>query len=41
VLHGYFDRLESRLVYILNPAASVKLVKEQIIEGETSEVALE
>ncbi len=40
-LRGFFDRLVDRHVVILNPAASVKGVKEQVIEGETPEITLE
>jgi integrase/recombinase XerD len=40
-LRGYFDRLVNRHVVILNPAASVKGVKEQVIEGKTPEMAVE
>ena len=34
-LRGFFDRLVNRHVVILNPAASVKGVKDQVIEGKT------
>ncbi len=37
-LRGFFDRLVNRHVCILNPAASVKGVKDQVIEGKTPEI---
>src|SRR3954470_6517482 len=40
-LRGFFDRLVNRHVVILNPAASVKGVKEQVIEGKTPEITIE
>src|SRR5271157_4860625 len=40
-LRGFFDRLVQVHVVILNPAASVKGVKEQVIEGKTPEITLE
>jgi integrase/recombinase XerD len=40
-LRGFFDRLVNRHVVILNPAASVKGVKEVVIEGKTPEITLE
>lgn len=40
-LRGFFDRLVQRHVVILNPAASVKGVKEQVIEGKTPEITVE
>lgn len=40
-LRGFFDRLVNRHVVILNPAASVKGVKETVIEGKTPEITLE
>jgi integrase/recombinase XerD len=40
-LRGFFDRLVNRHVVILNPAASVNGVKEQVIEGKTPEITLE
>jgi len=40
-LRGFFDRLVNRHVVILNPAASVKGVKEQVIEGKTPDITLE
>jgi site-specific recombinase XerD len=40
-LRGFFDRLVNRHVCILNPAASVKGVKEQVIEGKTPEITVD
>lgn len=40
-LRGFFDRLVNRHVVILNPAASVKGVKDQVIEGKTPEMTIE
>ncbi len=40
-LRGFFDRLVNRHVCILNPASSVRGVKEQVIEGKTPEIAIE
>lgn len=40
-LRGFFDRLVQRHVVVLNPAASVKGVKEQVIEGKTPEITVE
>ncbi len=40
-LRGFFDRLVNRHVCILNPASSVKGVKEQVIEGKTPEIGVE
>ena len=40
-LRGFFDRLVNRHVVILNPAASVRGVKDQVIEGKTPEITLE
>jgi integrase/recombinase XerD len=40
-LRGFFDRLVNRHVCILNPAASVKGVKEQVMEGKTPEITIE
>ena len=40
-LRGFFDRLVNRHVFVLNPAASVKGVKEQVIEGKTPEITIE
>jgi integrase/recombinase XerD len=40
-LRGFFDRLVQRHVVLLNPAASVRGVKEQVIEGKTPEITVE
>ncbi len=40
-LRGFFDRLVQRHVVMLNPAASVSGVKEQVIEGKTPEITLD
>jgi site-specific recombinase XerD len=40
-LRGFFDRMVNRHVCGLNPAASVKGVKEQVIEGKTPEIGVE
>jgi site-specific recombinase XerD len=40
-LRGFFDRLVNRHVCVLNPAASVKGVREQVIEGKTPEITIE
>src|SRR5438094_399760 len=40
-LRGFFDRLVQRHVVVLNPAASVKGVKEQVVEGETPEITID
>ncbi len=40
-LRGFFDRLVNRHVVILNPAASVRGVKEQVIEGKTPEISID
>jgi site-specific recombinase XerD len=40
-LRGFFDRLVNRHVMILNPAASVRGVKEQVIEGKTPEITVD
>ncbi len=40
-LRGFFDRLVNRHVVILNPAASVKGVKDQVIEGKTPEITID
>ena len=40
-LRGFFDRLVNRHVCILNPASSVKGVKEQVVEGKTPEIGVE
>src|SRR5262249_26282219 len=37
----FFDRLVNRHVCILNPASSVKGVKEQVIEGKTPEITID
>lgn len=39
-LRGFFDRLVQRHVVILNPAASVKGVKETVVEGKTPEITI-
>jgi integrase/recombinase XerD len=39
-LRGLIDRLVNRHVCILNPAASVNGVKEQVIEGKTPEISV-
>lgn len=39
-LRGFFDRLVSRHVVILNPAASVRGIKEHVIEGKTPEITV-
>jgi site-specific recombinase XerD len=39
-LRGFFDRLVNRHVVILNPAASVKGVKETVMEGKTPEITV-
>lgn len=39
-LRGFFDRLVQRHVVILNPAASVRGVKDQVIEGKTPEITI-
>src|SRR5262249_43399729 len=36
----FFDRLVKRPLCVLNPAASVKGVKEQAIEGKTPEIGV-
>jgi integrase/recombinase XerD len=41
VLRGFFDRLVNRHVIILNPAATVRGVKDQVIEGKTPEMTIE
>ena len=41
VLRGFFDRLVQRHVVIINPAASVSGVKEQVVEGKTPEITLD
>lgn len=40
-LRGFFDRLVQRHVVILNPAASVKGVKETVVEGKTPEISID
>jgi integrase/recombinase XerD len=40
-LRGFFDRLVNRHVVILNPAASVKGVRDQAVEGKTPEIGIE
>jgi len=40
-LRGFFDRLVQRHVVVINPAASVSGVKEQVVEGKTPEITLE
>jgi site-specific recombinase XerD len=40
-LRGFFDRLVQRHVIMLNPAASVRGVKEQVIEGKTPQITIE
>jgi integrase/recombinase XerD len=40
-LRGFFDRLVNRHVCILNPASSVRGVKDQVIEGKTPEITVE
>ena len=40
-LRGFFDRLVNRHVVILNPAASVKGVKETVVEGKTPEITVD
>src|SRR5258705_3440498 len=40
-LRGFFDRLVNRHVVILNPAASVKGVKDTVVEGKTPEITIE
>ena len=40
-LCGFFDRLVNRHVVILNPAASVRGVKETVMEGKTPEITIE
>jgi integrase/recombinase XerD len=40
-LRGFFDRLVNRHVCILNPASSVKGVKDQVTEGKTPEITIE
>ncbi len=40
-LRGFFDRLVNRHVVILNPAASVRGIKETVMEGKTPEITVE
>ena len=40
-LRGFFDRLVNRHVVVLNPAASVKGVKETVVEGKTPEITVD
>src|SRR3954454_15916105 len=40
-LRGFFDRLVNRHVIILNPAASVKGVKDTVVEGKTPEITID
>jgi integrase/recombinase XerD len=40
-LRGFFDRLVNRHVCLLNPASSVRGVKDQVIEGKTPEITVE
>jgi len=40
-LRRFFDRLVQRHVVVLNPAASVSGVKEDVIEGKTPEITLD
>src|SRR3954467_3420411 len=40
-LRGFFDRLVNRHVVVLNPAATAKGVKDQVIEGKAPEITLE
>jgi integrase/recombinase XerD len=40
-LRGFFDRLVNRHVVILNPAASVRGVKETVMEGKTPEITVD
>ena len=40
-LRGFFDRLVNRHVVVLNPAASVKGVKDTVVEGKTPEITIE
>jgi integrase/recombinase XerD len=40
-LRGFFDRLVQRHVCVLNPAATVKGIKEQVVEGKTPEITVE
>ena len=40
-LRGFFDRLVQRHVVLINPAASVRGVKETVVEGKTPEITID
>jgi len=40
-LRGFFDRLVNRHVVMLNPAASVRGVKDETVEGKTPEITID
>jgi integrase/recombinase XerD len=40
-LRSFFDRMVNRHVCVLNPASSVRGVKDQVIEGKTPEITVE
>jgi integrase/recombinase XerD len=40
-LRGFFDRMVNRQVCILNPASSVRGIKDQVIEGKTPEITID
>src|SRR5262245_11345399 len=40
-LRGFFDRLVNRHVVVLNPAATAKGVKDEVIEGKTPEITVD
>ena len=40
-LRGFFDRLVNRHVVMLNPAASVRGVKDETVEGKTPEITVD
>ncbi len=40
-LRGFFDRLVQRHVVILNPAASVRGVKDDVVEGKTPQITID
>ncbi len=40
-LRGFFDRMVQRHVVLLNPAASVRGVKETVVEGKTPEITID
>lgn len=40
-IRGFFDGLVNRHVVMLNPAASVKGLKEKVVEGKTPEITVE